>query len=226
MYYTYDKDAAIAADNSGNRITEKGKYIGTFTRAEHIVSKTGTEGIDFDFVTRDGVRARFALYTRKSDGTTTYGYKQLMALLTCLKQNGLADPQHIRARMWDVDAGKEIEKTVPQFAELLNKPIGLLIQMEEYTNSQGESKWRAGFAHAFEASTELMAAEILEKKIVPEQLPKVLLALKDRPIKESNQTNQTGSRGNSYEATKNGTAYIGSQSQTGGLADMDDDIPF
>jgi len=71
MYYELDKKAAIAADTGSNRIGEKGKYIGRFTRAQHIVSgRTGTEGIDFDFETTDGKRARFTLYTRKSDGTT------------------------------------------------------------------------------------------------------------------------------------------------------------
>jgi len=221
MYYAFDKQAALAADNAGSRITEKGKYIGKFTRAEHITAKkTGTEGIDFDFVTNDGLRARFAIYTRKSDGTTTYGYKQLMAVMACLRQKGLSEPQPIRARVWDFDANQEVEKTVPQFAELLNKPIGLLIHMEEYANNQGESKWRPGFAHAFEAATELMAAEILESKATPEQLPKTLLTLKDRPMKEGGQT-----RANSYEAAKNGSLDYGN-SQTAGLADMADDIPF
>jgi len=223
MYYAFDKQAALAADNTSNRISEKGKYIGLFTRAEHITSKTGTEGIDFDFVTRDGSRARFALYTRKSDGTTTYGYKQLMAIMTCLRQNGLSEPQHRPARVWDFDTAKEVEKTVPQFIELLNKPIGLLIHMEEYTNNQGESKWRAGFAYAFEASTELMASEILEQKAVPEKLPKVLLALKDRPLKEAG---PSAARANDYAATKNGDLAAGNREASLAAQDDFDDPPF
>jgi len=205
MYYEFDKPAALAADTP-SRISEKGKYIGTFTRAECVRSKTGTEGIDFDFVTQGGARARFALYTRKQDGTTTYGYKQLMALLACLKLRGLADPQPTRARVYDPDAGGEVEKVVPQFTEMLNKPVGLLIHMEEYANGQGESKWRAGFAHAFAADTELMASEILALKTVPEQLPKVLLQLKDRPLKERPQASQPDGF-NSYAAAKNGSPF-------------------
>jgi len=219
MYYAYDKPAALAADAAA-RITEKGKYIGTFTRAECIRSKTGTEGIDFDFVTHDGARARFALYTRKADGTTTYGYKQLMALLTCLKQKGLPEPQPLKARVWDADAGEEVEKVVPQFSQMLNKPIGLLLHMEEYSNGQGESKWRAGFAHAFAADSELMAAEILANKVTPEQLPKVLLRLQDRPLKPQAQGGGFASAPNAYAAAKNGSLPADLQGFD------DDDIPF
>jgi len=220
MYYDYDKQAALSADNISGRITEKGKYIGTFTRAEHITSKTGTLGIEFDFVTHDGLRARFALYTRKSDGTTTYGYKQLMTMLTCLKLRGLAEPQNRTARVYDFDARREVEKTVPQFVELLNKPIGLLIHMEEYGDA---GKWRPAFAYAFEADTELMAAEILEKKVTPERLPKVLLALRDRPLKEASQAT---SPVNTYESAKNGSLdYANQQAALAGQYD-DDDIHF
>jgi len=226
MYYEFDKPAALAAD-APSRITEKGKYIGHFTRAECIQSKTGTEGIDLDFVTREGARARFALYTRKADGTHTYGFKQLMALLTCLKQNGLADPQPLKARVWDADQNGEVDKVVPQFTEMLGKPIGLLLHMEEYTTQKGEAKWRAGFAHAFEADTELMASEILAKKVSPEQLPKVLLQLKDRPLKPQAQDGgfgtNTGAGNNAYLAAKNGQTY---NNPPPAMQDFEDEIPF
>jgi len=224
MYYDYDKQAALAADSTGGRITEKGKYIGKFTRAEHITSpKTGTVGIEFDFVTNDGLRARFNLYTRKSDGTTIYGYKQLMTLMTCLRLRGLADPQNRTARVYDFDAKREVEKTVPQFVELLNKPIGLLMHMEEYN----EGKWRPSFSHAFEASTELMATEILNEKVVPERLPKVLASLQDRPLKEGNgQSKQSSQYGNAYDAVKSGDMNYANQPAAPAGQYEDEDIPF
>jgi len=222
MYYEFDQSAALTADNTHGRITEKGKYIGKFTRAEHITSKnTGTIGIDFDFVTDDGLRARLALYTRKADGTTIYGYRQLMAILACLRQRGVSEPQNVLAKVYDFDAQREVEKLIPQFPELLNKPIGLLIHMEQYGE---EGKWRPGIAYAFEANTELMASEILKKKTVPEQLPKALLTLRDRPMKEAN---QNASIPNAYEAAKNGNlAYANQLARAGWLDDLDSDIPF
>jgi hypothetical protein len=50
--YALDTEAAKAADSTGSRISERGKYKGQFTRAQHIVADSGTKGIDFDFTAR------------------------------------------------------------------------------------------------------------------------------------------------------------------------------
>src|SRR5690606_29570907 len=151
-------DAAKAADSTGSRINERGKYKGQFTRAQHIVADSGTKGIDFDFTADNGQKARFSIYTVKSDGTKIYGLKQLMAIMTVLKLRNLADPVNTAARIYDYDQGKEVDAVVPQFAELLNKPIGLLLTMEEYK----PGKWRPNLAGIFQADTELVASEILD----------------------------------------------------------------
>ncbi|ARP86267.1 hypothetical protein [Bordetella genomosp. 9] len=179
--YALDPTAAKAAESTGNRITEKGKYKGKFTRAQHIISDKGTYGIDFDFVTESGQKARFAIYTQRGDGTQVYGYKQLSAIMACLSLRQLADPKDTPAKIYDFDAGKEIEAVVPQFTELLGKPIGLLFSMEEYK----ADKWRPILAGVFQASTELVASEILDRKTTPEQLPKMVQALRDKPLKTS-----------------------------------------
>jgi len=145
--------------------------------------------------------------------------------MTCLKQNGLAEPQDLPARIYNFDAGKEIDDVVPQFAELLNKPIGLLIHMEEYKKQDGERKWRPALSHAFEANTGLMATEILDRKVTPQLLPKVLLTLQDRPLKDAPAS--AAPAPNAYEAAKNGgMAYVKQLAQAGGLEDLDSDIPF
>lgn len=189
--YALNTDAAKAADSTGNRITERGKYKGRFTRAQHIVSeKTGTNGIDFDFEADNGQKARFSLYTIKADGTQIYGYKQLMAIMTVLSLRNIADPQPLRAKVYDFDAGQEVERTVPQFAELLGKPIGLLFSMEEYK----EGKWRPNLAGIFQADTELVASEILDRKTQPLTLPKMVERLRDKPMQE--QSTASHSAGN------------------------------
>jgi len=126
MYYQLDPQAAKEAASLSNRITEKGQYTGTFIRAQHITSKNGIEGIDFDFLTDDEKRARFFLYTRRENGETVYGYKQLMTILTCLKLHGLQAPQMRSATIWDSEAQEEKQADVPQFVDLLNKPNTLL----------------------------------------------------------------------------------------------------
>lgn len=180
--YALDTTAAKAADSAGFQIKENGKYVGKFTRAEDIVSdRTGTKGIDFDFVSDAGQRARFSIYTVKADGTTIYGFKQLMAMMTVLKLREIADPTMIRAKVYDFDQGKEVEKSVPQFAELVNKPIGILITMEEYK----PGKFRPNLAGIFQAETDLVASEILDRKTVPAKLERMVAALRDKTLNVS-----------------------------------------
>lgn len=178
--YALDTTAAKGAENTGSRITEMGKYKGKFTRAQHIVAKnTGTVGIDFDFVSDTGQKCRFSIYTMKSDGTTIYGFKQLNAIMACMSLRALADPQMRKCKVYDYDLKREVEVEVPQFAELLDKPIGLLFTMEEYD----PGKWRPNLAGVFQASTELVASEILDRKTQPQQLAKMVLALRDKPLR-------------------------------------------
>jgi len=204
--YKLDTNAAKQADSTGSRISETGKYKGHFTRAQHVVAeKTGTKGIDFDFVADNGQKARFSIYTIKSDGKLIYGYKQLMAIMTVLQIRELADPVDKQARVYDYDQNKEVDVTVPQFVELLNKPIGLLLSMEEYKTD----KWRPNLSGMFQADTELVASELLERKTQPQQLAKMVAALRDKPFK--------GKPADHDSAT---------HEPVGSVADMDDDIPF
>jgi|GEM_PF-277060 len=231
MYYSLDVQAAKEASSLSNRITDKGRYVGTFIRAQHITSKNGVEGIDFDFLSDDEKRARFFLYTRRDNGDTTYGYKQLMTIIACMKLSGLQAPQMQAATVWDSDAQEEKQAEVPQFVELLGKPIGLLLHMEEYRPLQGEdTKWRVVFSHAFEPQTDLMACEILDGKSTPEQLAKAVAVLKNKQLKVASATTTLGSSSagrNSYEATKNGSSLRRADQGVAGEEGLEaDDIPF
>ncbi|KCB31591.1 hypothetical protein L541_3163 [Bordetella hinzii CA90 BAL1384] len=189
--YSLDTTAAKGAENTGSRITEMGKYKGKFTRAQHIVAKnTGTVGIDFDFVSDTGQKCRFSIYTIKSDGTTIYGFKQLNAIMACMSLRALADPQMRKCKVYDYDLKREVEVEVPQFAELLEKPIGLLFTMEEYD----PGKWRPNLAGVFQANTELVASEILERKTQPLQLAKMVQALRDKPLRSGDASLEDGNR--------------------------------
>jgi len=183
--YTYqlDESAAKQADG-GNFITRTGKYIGTFTKAEHVITDKGTVGVAFDFKTEQEEQASFTLYTRRDDGSTIFGYNQLQAIMGCLRLKQLTEPKNKTANVWDKTENKRVDKPVLQFLELLDKPIGLLIQMEEYQAGDGSFKWRPNLSHAFCATTELMASEILEGKEQPERLEKCIQKLEDKPFKD------------------------------------------
>lgn len=201
--YTLDTNSARKADQSGRFINELGKYIGKFTRAEDITASTGTKGVAFTFDAL-GQIANLSIYTLKANGDKIMGYDALMAIMTCLSCRTLTQTAG-KVTKWDNDANQETTVDAVIFPELINKPIGLLLESEDYEKKDGNIGTRMVIASVFQANTELTATEILDKKVIPEQLPKRVLTLRHRPIK----------------------AKKGAPAKTGGsIADMDDDIPF
>jgi len=165
-------------------ISERGKYIGRFIKAEHIIAKSGAVGVDFEFESNGGERANFTLYTYNRNAEPIFGRDQLESIITCLRVRGEIAPQNRMANVWDSNERKRVEKSVPQFIELLDKPIGLLFIMEEYQAGNGDYKWRPQFSHAFEAQTELMADEIVAQKTEPQRLGNEVARLKNKPAKD------------------------------------------
>lgn len=212
MNYELDAGQARKADQRGGVINETGKYIGQFTRAEEIKTDKGTKGIDFSFVAKTGQKTRFALYTEKGDGTRIgIGHSFVMALMTCLKVRSIK-PTEVRVKKWDNDANAEVDSVAPCYAELMNKDVGVLLEAEEYQKNNGDVGRRMVLAGVFQAQSELTASEVLDQKVKPEQLAKMVATLRDRPLKSA--------RGG------NAPRHAAPTGAGGGIADMDDDIPF
>lgn len=205
--YALDTKAARKADQTGNRITELGKYVGIFTQAEDITASTGTKGVALRFES-NGQSANLSLYTKKADGTEIMGFQALMAIMTCMRLRSIK-PQTGTVKHWDAEAKQEVAKEAKVFPELCNKPIGLLLETEDYTKNNGDTGTRMVIAGIFQADTELTASEILDQKTTPEQLEKLVARLRHRPIK----------------GAKPAGAPAASKPSSG-FDDMDDDIPF
>lgn len=214
--YTLDASAAKQADNIGAYINETGKYVGTFVRAEKLVSaNAGTHGIGFTFKNDGGQSTRFDIWTMRANGEKLSGMNQVNAMMACLQTRQLTEVAR-KVMKWDWDANKEVLMDATVFPELMDKRIGLLLRSEEYEKMQngaptGETGWRMGLFACFQADTELMASEILDRKTSPEQLTKVVAMLADKPLK----------RRASGHASTSGQAPAGRPA-----IDMDDDIPF
>jgi len=184
--YTLNIEAAKKADVIGAYISETGKYIGTFVRAEKLVSAAKrTDGIGFTFRDESGRECRFDIWTQKEGGEPLSGLNQINAMMACLQQRALSVTQQT-VKKWD--NGAEAVMPAPCFAELMGKRIGLLLRAEEYEKMKdghktGTTGWRMGLFAVFQADTELMASEILNRKTQPEQLGKVLAQLADKPLK-------------------------------------------
>lgn len=207
--YNFDPNAARKADQTGNRISELGKYVGQFTQAEDITASTGTKGVALRFKS-NGQEANLSLYTTKADGTQIMGYQALMAIMTCMQLRGLS-PKAGTVQAWDNDAKKEFTKQAQVFPELCSKDIGLLLETEEYAKKTGGIGTRMVIAGIFQAKTELTASEILDRKTTPEQLGKMVARLRHRPVKADRHSSAAPS------------AHDGGGS---GFDDMDDSIPF
>ncbi len=161
--YNLDTDAAKQADTGGGRITESGKYVGTFTKAKKVISKKGTQGIEFSFTSTAGQSADYlSVWTLNADGDQIYGFKQLMAIMTCLKVRGI-DTKHATVQEFDKNSNGMVDVQIEAYTDLEKKPIGILLQMEEYEKKDGSIAEKPSFAGFFDAKTEQVATEILEK---------------------------------------------------------------
>lgn len=207
MDYNLDPNAAKKADQFSSRIEHTGKYLGVFTRAEPVTSKNNAQGIDFSFKSESGESSDYlTIWTHGRDGKPLRGFNLVMAIMTCLRVKTLtATPGEIEK--YNSDTHQRGKVTVPLYRELMGSPIGLLIQMEEYPKNAGGTGWKPTIVSVFDKD-EFVATEILNKAIKPETLPKMVAALKDRPLK-----------------TKDDKIPAPSGSG-GGFADFADDIPY
>ena len=194
MKYTLDTQAARQANTTG-RITETGAYTGIFTKAKKVVSQKGVIGIEFSFKDEfDNSADYLTVWTVSKDGNQTYGYKQLMALMTCLRLNEIASQSGL-VEEYDSVAKQAINVSAEVYPALMNKQIGVLLQAEEYEKGTGEIGQRMNLFGFFDAASRLTAVEILDKKTSPEVLDKMLGSM--QPIKKLKNTKQAGVQVNS-----------------------------
>lgn len=211
--YDLDVNAAKQADQTSKFIKDTGKYIGRFIKAEDLTAQSGTKGVSFAFEADDKRTANFTIYTVKADGTKLFGYQTLMAIMACLKLRKINNPVTGTATKYDFDTKQDVQYQAPLLLDLMNKPIGVLLQNCEYEKQKdrsptGEYGWKIEVQGAFEAATELTASEILSGKTKPELLASMVAHLADRPLRNK------------------GAATSKPHSAGGPSSDMDDDIPF
>jgi hypothetical protein len=209
MSLDLDQSAARSADSINSTIRETGKYVGTITRAEKLLSKNSVEGLGISFKTDDGATANYLdLYTVKPGGEKLRGFNVAQAILCCTRTKSAAEGT-IHFEKWDKEAGQVIEVSEAGYPSLMGKRIGLLLQKELSTNSNtGADVERVNIFGVFEADSELTASEILDKKTKPEQLEKMLQVLRQRPVRDTRQRQQAPAPASS------------------GFDDFADDIPF
>lgn len=185
---TLDAAAAKQADQQGRFIKETGKYKGRFIKAEALTAASGTTGIAFTFESDDKQVANFSIYIQKQDGEKLSAYKTLNSIMACMKLRTVSNPVNGEATKYDFKTKADVKYQAPLLLDLMNKPIGIVLQSCEYEKEQdrvktGEYGWKLEIQGAFEASSELTAGEILGGVTKPEVLGSIIANLKDRPLK-------------------------------------------
>ena len=208
MDYQLDTKAAKQADQLFARIEEKGKYMGVITRAESIQSKKGTKGVGISFKTDTGSTADYLdFWTINNEGKQLAGYNLLMAIMTCLRVKGLTATTG-EIEKYDRDTQSRVKVLADLFKELMGKPIGFLVHMEEYAKTDGGTAWKPVISAPFDHAG-FTASEILAQAQKPETLEKMFFALRDRPLKNANSAPAQSHNSNSQS-----------------FDDLGDDIPF
>lgn len=208
--YNLNPESAKQAEQFGARINTTGKYIGKFTLAEAVTSKGGTKGVEFSFRSDDGQSADYlTLWTTNTEGKELFGHKVLMAIMACLKIKTISVARR-EVEKYSREVGGKVKQTVEAFPDLMDKPIGLLLQVEPYEGYDGTMKSKMVIAVPFEASTGFTAGEILNRATKAETMERILSTLKDRPIQK---------RQGSVHSSGDAPALVVQD-------DFDDDIPF
>jgi len=211
--YKLNKEAAIqGASASGASINESGAYLGVITEAKAIVSDKGTEGIEISFKADTGAEARFIrLYTHNASGKEIYGFKQVCALMACMKVKSL-DPTGGLVDEGDGKAVAKVQGTL--YPAIMNIPVGLVLEKEEYTKDNGSIGISMGFYGAFDAADNRMADEIMKGEKAT-KLDSVVERLRAQAPK------QQASQGQKAPSAGQSTASAGAPDDF-----FDDDIPF
>lgn len=188
MDYTLDASAAKKADVINARIEHSGKYDGVFTRAESVISTKGTKGVDLSFKAAGGESADYlTLWTHNKEGKTLMGFNTLMAIMMCLRVRGLSAEAGVIEK-YVKESGTREKVNVQLYKDLMDKPISLLIQMEE-SEYEGKYTWKPVIFGVCDKDG-FTASEISTRATKAETAAKMLAALKDKPAKRTGSSSQ------------------------------------
>lgn len=181
--YTLNPESAKKANSGGKRITEAGLYAGKFRAAFYEKNDRGTESVTFLFNAENGQEAGpLTLYTHKGDGSELSGFDAMNALMTCMKVRSLS-AKRAPVELYDYSSGGMVTKQKEIYPDLMDKPVGIALRLEEYEKQNGEIGERLVIAGSYDPSTRLTASEILSKQTQPKAIDQMAAWLEKNPVK-------------------------------------------
>jgi hypothetical protein len=210
--FNLDQQAARDSNTGGKRIIDTGKYKGVIVAAFYEKNEKGTESMNIMFKSDAGQEAGpLNIYTHNNQGAPLAGYKLVNAIMTCCRVKALTAVQ-APVQLYDFASQSQVTKQKEIYKELTGKPIGFVLQQEEYQKQDGSIGERMIISAPFEAATELMAVEILDQRKEPEQLGKYMAWIGKNPVRRLRKQQAVANAAYAAQAPLNN--------------DFDDDIPF
>jgi hypothetical protein len=210
--YTRDDQLAVQPEsNFGGRIETSGAYIGRLTLAKERTARTGTKGIEFTFEADDGRVARYlTLWVARANGEKIeYPYSLLSALMACLDVKQI-DSTSATVDEWNPASGMREPGEAQVYPDLMNKPIGVLLQREE-REWEGKTYVSMKIVQFFDPRDRSTPAEIMSGNRAGQAIEKMVSNLRETVVRA--------------DAPPTGAAPVGAGS--GSFAEIDDDdVPF
>lgn len=177
IMFQYNQEQALQAGESGF-INQTGAYVGKITSAKWVKAKSSyAAALELSFEDINGLKANYiSLWHTKSDGQPNpFAQQHIQAIM------GLTGVQQLTAIQGN---GEEIH-----CPELINKPIGLVLQKILFTKQDGNE----GFKFEIVVSSHAQTGQTMKEKIegkAAERVRKIMETLKDKD-ERSHQTNHS-----------------------------------
>lgn len=187
MFTKYSLNAADARDvGASPRITTSGAYVGSFLLAEVKETDSGAVMLHLNFTDENKRTANINMCIFNKQGEPTFQKPILDALMTVMKV------REINVTQKEVQTKDGGRRTCQAVLELMNKPVGLVLQNRpEEWEKNGEIRVsdRMHIRTPFEVGTNLNAREILDRKTEAAAVPAILANLHDAPVKKLKDSN-------------------------------------
>ena len=167
IMFQYNQEQALQAGESGF-INQTGAYVGKITSAKWVKAKSSyAAALELSFEDINGLKANYiSLWHTKSDGQPNpFAQQHIQAIM------GLTGVQQLTAIR---GSGEEIH-----CPELLNKPIGFILQKILFTKQDGSD----GFKFEIVVSSHAQTGQTMKEKIegkAAERVRKLMETLKDK----------------------------------------------
>jgi hypothetical protein len=138
-------DMGAAMRGGGGAISESGVYYGKLTAATIFTTSGGAGGVEFAFKADDGRECKYIkIITRKKDGGIAFGFDQVQRLM------GLFLLESVESVIVGEDYNGEPVEGIPA---LCNRPIGVVLQRENYWKNNGDPGYKMNVLHFIDPKT-------------------------------------------------------------------------